>query len=138
MAEAAKRMLYGSTSDQGCVPVSSSGNPGPVYSDDGRLILSESFTCGNVPDAEELAREVEKLLSGDEYVETWRIWDCEEERLADIRIELHRLEDYDLVISVGPHGICAWRGAIDTSARILASRDPEDCEQKCWQWLRVN
>ena len=112
--------------------------PGPTYSEDGRLILSESFACfASTRDKADLERDVRALLTGDDYVETWRIWDCYADDWANCDLTVHRFEDYDLAIRRNDRGMCAWRGAIDTRSRVLASPDPEDCERKCWQWKRV-
>ena len=136
MADASERTLYGSTIESGSVPGS---NNGPVYSDDGRLILAESFTnYQEVWDVDAFKADIESMRAGEDYVESWGIWDCCEDDWANTALELHRFEDFDLAVNVSATEVCTWRGALDTHARVLASRDPEDCAQKCWQWLRKN
>ena len=135
------RTLYGTTNDSDSVPrtlVLDSEPAGPFYSEDGRLVLSESFGCfASTRDETELEDDVQTLLEGDDYVETWRVWDCYENDWASCDLTVHRFEEYDLAIRQSEQGMCAWRGCIDTRSRILSSLDPEDCEQKCWQWRRV-
>ncbi|MDO5118413.1 MAG: hypothetical protein Q4D34_08000 [Eggerthellaceae bacterium] len=137
----ALHMLYGTTNDSDSVPralLSSFEFAGPVYSDDGRLILNESFSgFAQVRDTIELENDIQSLLADDDYVETWRIWDCYENDWANFDLAVHRFEHFDLAIRRSESGMCAWRGAIDTQGRVLASRDPKDCEQKCWQWRRA-
>lgn len=128
--------LYGSTNKTGSVP--SARNAGPVYSKSGELILSESFTdLKPVPSMAWFDAGLKALLSSDDYVETWRIWDCYEQDWADIALEMHRFEMFDLVIRRQVDSAYSWRGAVDTQARVLASSDPEESEAKCWQWLRA-
>ena len=148
--------LFGSTSEQGCVPQaigprvdepqsSSSGEQGrapqtvgPVYAEDGRLIIDESFS-DMVDLADAIARAAASAynLDPDQLVEAWMIWDCNLERWA-LPLALYRFEEVDYVMRSNFQGEgCIWLGAIDTHARVLPSRDPDDCEQKCWQWLRV-
>ena len=139
MAEVA-RTLYGTTNESDSVPralIPDSEFVGPVYSEDGRLVLNESFTCfASVRDEAALEEDVKALLEGDDYVETWRIWDCYADDWASFDLTVHRFEDYDLAIRQSELGMCAWRGCIDTRSRVLSSLDPEDFEQKCWQWRR--
>ena len=136
----ALRTLYGTTNESDSVPrtlVPDSELAGPVYSEDGRLVLSESFSCfASTCDEMALEEDVHALLEGDDYVETWRIWDCYKDDWANFDLAVHRFEDYDLAIRQSEQGMCAWRGCVDTQGRILSSLDPEDCEQKCWQWRR--
>lgn len=137
----ALRTLYGTTNESDSVPrtiASDSALAGPVYSEDGRLILSESFNRFASPrDEAALEDDVRALLEGDDYVETWRIWDCYACDWANFDLTVHRFEGYDLAIRLSDRGMCAWRGCIDTKGRILSSPDPEDYEQNCWQWRRI-
>lgn len=129
-------MLYGSTSKSGSVPRVC--NAGPVFSCDDRLILSESFTA--FESAECVARaaaDLDTLLSSDDYIESWRVWDCYQDAWADVDLTLHRFETYDLVVRHAAEGVCVWRGALDQHRRINVSRDPDECNEKCWQWVRV-
>ena len=129
-------MLYGSTSKSGSVPRVC--NAGPVFSCDDRLILSESFTA--FESAECVARaaaDLDTLLSSDDYIESWRVWDCYQDAWADVDLTLHRFETYDLVVRYTAEGVCVWRGALDQHRRINVSRDPDECNEKCWQWVRV-
>ena len=136
MAEAA-RDLFGSTSIQGCIP--SGGDcveraAGPVFSEDGRLIVSESFTK-LVPLAE--AQQTLEGFADEWLIEAWRIWDCYENDWAPCDIVVYRFENADVAVrSAGSEGACVWTGALDTHARVVSSRDMQDCAQKCWQWLR--
>ena len=133
--------LYGTTNDSGSIPRALLSNfdlTGPVYSDDGRLILNESFCdFAKIRNTAELEDDIDSLLADDAYVETWRIWDCYENNWADFDLTVHRFENFDLAIRRSESGMCAWRGAIDTRGRVLSSRDTADCEQKCWQWKRT-
>lgn len=132
--------LYGTTNDSDSVPrflALDAALAGPAYSDDGRLVLSESFNCfAAIWDEHALEEDMGALLAGDDYVETWRIWDCYANDWADYDLAIYRFEDYDLAIKHSDSGMCAWRGIVDTQGRILSSLDPEDCEGKCWQWRR--
>lgn len=106
---------------------------GPIFSEDGRLILSESWTAFDVPES---AAAKATQLEDSELVEVWRIWDCYEEAWANLGLALYRYEVADLVIRESSAGSCAWIGAVDTQARVLASYDAQECERNCWQWLR--
>ncbi len=129
-------MLYGSTSKSGSVPWVC--NAGPVFSCDGRLILSESFTVfGPAECAAGIEADLDTLLSSEDYIESWRVWDCCQDAWADVDLTLHRFETYDLVVRRAAEGICVWRGALDQHNRINVSRDPDECNEKCWQWVRV-
>ena len=128
-------MLYGSTSKSGSVPRVC--NAGPVFSCDDRLILSESFTAFESAEcAARAAADLDTLLSSDDYIESWRVWDCYQDAWADVDLTLHRFETYDLVVRHAAEGICVWRGALDQHRRIEVSRDPDECNEKCWQWVR--
>lgn len=105
-------------------------NAGPVFSRAGKLVLSESFN------AFEPVGTDAPIEDGD-YIETWRVWDCCEGAWADIDLALHRFEMYDLVVRRSSEGVCVWRGALDQHTRIVASRDPGECRERCWQWARV-
>ena len=130
--ENAARTLFGTTDICGSVPAA-----GPVYSKDGRLVLSASFIdLTPVKNLSWLQAGLSHMLSGDDFVEAWRIWDCYEESWAPIGLFLYRFEMFDLVIRLENDSICSWQGAIDTRGRVLASLDKIDCEEKCWQWLR--
>lgn len=129
-------MLYGSTSKSGSVPRVC--NAGPVFSCDDRLILSESFTAFESAEcAARAAADLDTLLSSDDYIESWRVWDCYQDAWADVDLTLHRFETYDLVVRHAAEGVCVWRGALDQHRRINVSRDPDECNEKCWQWVRV-
>ena len=129
-------MLYGSTSKSGSVPRVCSA--GPVFSCDDRLILSESFTAFESAEcAARAAADLDTLLSSDDYIESWRVWDCYQDAWADVDLTLHRFETYDLVVRHAAEGVCVWRGALDQHRRINVSRDPDECNEKCWQWVRV-
>ena len=129
-------MLYGSTSKSGSVPRVC--NAGPVFSCDGRLILSESFTVFEPAEcAAGIEADLDTLLSSEDYIESWRVWDCCQDAWVDIDLTLHRFETYDLVVRRAAEGICVWRGSLDQHRRINVSRDQDECNEKCWQWVRV-
>ena len=135
MAAPAPRTLFGTTDDQGCVP-SADGNAGPVYSEDGRLIVAESWTT--MVDVKAAAAATAPFVN-DFLLETWRIWDCCRQSWAPCNVTLYRYESADLVVRTSSDGAtcCAWTGAVNTQSRILASLDPDECLENCWQWLRA-
>ena len=112
---------------------------GPVFSSDGRLVLSESFTAyAPIADKGMFEASLNMRLKQDDYVECWRIWDCCSKDWADIDLTLYRFEDYDLVVRSCDEGVCVWHGALDQYGRVLASRNGSDCNEKCWQWGRMS
>ena len=127
-------MLFGTTNASGSVPHTCCA--GPVFNHDGKLILSESFTELSPADPAWLSAGLARLMETDDFVEAWRIWDCEENNWAPIRLTLYRFDEYDLVIRWEGNAMCSWQGALDTQARVLSSRDADDCRACCWQWLR--
>ena len=129
-------MLYGSTSKSGSVPRVC--NDGPVFSCDDRLILSESFTAFKPAECTaNIEADLDTLLSNEDYIESWRVWDCCQDAWADVDLILYRFETYDLVVRCAAEGICVWRGALDQHKRINVSRNSDECNEKCWQWVRV-
>lgn len=134
------RSLFGETDASGCIPSMSDSlatqcdaSTGPVFSDDGRLIVGESWTPADA--ASETAKR--EPAGSDHFVEAWRVWDCYEENWAPCPITLYRFENNDYVVRMDAYGnACSWTGAVDTQARILASTDPKVNNECCWQWLR--
>lgn len=126
------RMLFGSTNLQGCVP-NDAYCVGPVFSDDGRLIVNMSWTAYG---PQENTEAVLSAFDEDTLVETWRVWDCYTQEWAPTDVTVLRYENADVVVRREDDKACVWVGAVDTQARILASGDPEVIDECCWQWLR--
>lgn len=126
------RTLFGSTDHQGCVPSNALAD-GPVYSDDGRLIMSTSWTTCKTTDE---ANATLATFKDDHLVEAWRVWDCYAKDWAPCDVTVLRYESADVVVRNAGDTTNVWVGAIDTRARILASEDPEVNDECCWQWLR--
>lgn len=111
---------------------------GPIYLEDGRLALEESFN-DFLPkeDARKLLGEELVTLESDWLVEIWRIWDCYEEDWADFDLTLYRYESADLIVRNSVDGkACYWIGAIDQRKRLIRSMFLDNDLQPCWQWLR--
>lgn len=113
-------------------------NTGPVYSQDGRLILDESFTA--FEDMESAIRRLNEAIDNLEdgwLVEVWRIWDCDAHDWADFDLEVRRYESADVVIRKDPDaGACIWVGAVDNHGRVIVSRGLAKADEFCWQWSR--
>lgn len=126
--------LYGTTSISGSVP--NERCAGPVFSPDGRLVLAESFAALSPVDHAWFQAGLNHLLATDDFVEAWRIWDCETASWAPLDLVLYRFEEYDLVVRHSENAVCSWQGSLDTRARVLSSRSEDDYAKNCWQWLR--
>ena len=144
------RALFGTTDQSSSVPLPSelalgralAAQIAPVFAEDGRLVASASWPAGPLSAADwlqlELYCESELTQLRHEWlVEIWRLWDCDTRTWVASDLALYRFESVDAVIRQTAQGRIVWLGALDTSARILATEDPEENQRLYWQWARV-